>query len=214
MTMLICTLIRPGGTKVTFGGQDGAPPVQYHFKPNEAGHHVEEVLNRQHKRRFLSIEGYDEYEDYLADLADGKADTDEDDDDDDDDFVVTDDDDTDEDGLGAQGSSAPIQPEAGSDERVVAPGSGTVEEAGSDDGDTSSPAASDDGEAGADEGEGEPESETDEEDDNAGNQNDGLDDMDDEALAAIFKEEFGRAVNPKAKRETIIERIRENRAED
>ncbi|MBV7408764.1 hypothetical protein [Maritimibacter sp. DP1N21-5] len=59
------TLIRPNGSKIDMG--DG---IDYHFKPNEQGHHVAEVDDTDHQQRLLSIPGYRLYDPERADIKD------------------------------------------------------------------------------------------------------------------------------------------------
>jgi len=49
-------LIRQGGSKIDIDG------VVYHFAPNKDGHHVADVKNKDHIKRFMSIDGYEPYE--------------------------------------------------------------------------------------------------------------------------------------------------------
>ncbi len=48
-TLIECKLHREGGSHVELGG------IDYHFKPNEFGHHVADVADDDHADRLLSI---------------------------------------------------------------------------------------------------------------------------------------------------------------
>lgn len=47
---------RPGGSKVDIDGK------QYHFAPNTNGDHVCDVTDKDHIKRFMSIDAYEPYE--------------------------------------------------------------------------------------------------------------------------------------------------------
>jgi hypothetical protein len=53
---ILLKIKREGGSKIDID------KITYHFKPNEKGHHVAEVKDAAHIKRFLSINGYHAYE--------------------------------------------------------------------------------------------------------------------------------------------------------
>ncbi len=212
MTLVVCHIQRPTGSLITFGGKDGIPVTEYHFKPNEAGHHVADVPHFEHRKSLTALSTYDRYDEYLEYLQEQKRGP-----------VNAVDPDApetpaqngeEEPTLAGQTPAAAVAgAETAAQETIAAPKAETpVAEVV-----TEPPATS--------EAPIQPEPETDqgkdtveaatandavaEDTSNEAGPSDGLDDLDPEALAEKFQEVMGRKPSPSAKPETIIARIRE-----